>query len=337
METYTVFVSSPSDVKKERDSLYEVIDEVNTTHGAPFNYQLKLWQYENEARPSAQKPQDLINSILPAYQIFIGIMWKRFGTPTPTAGSGTEEEYNNAYKAWQEKNVIDILFYFSQKLYKLATPKETSQLNKVNKFRKKLSGQSFVWNYDNPGDFKDQIRKHLCMLMNGVIQRKSNPEQSKGIPDRTAANLIKQNWNSMSPDLQRLLSVPYNENRMQGNGGIKTADLFAAMVTSPTPELEAVIKHIPKEALPQPIEGKLIDTPYITEEQPWLSHCVSSSIIRLSKALSTGKQMTSLDVFTDIARNGNGQSVQLLRQHDITPDIIEKILQEEKLSPLQAM
>ncbi len=331
METYTVFVSSPSDVKKERDSLREIIDEVNTTHGEPFGYRLQLWQYENEARPSAEKPQDLINHILPEYQIFIGIMWKRFGTPTPTAGSGTEEEYNNAYKAWQQKNVIDIMFYFSQKLYKLSTPQETKQLNKVNKFKKQLSGKSFVWDYANPTDFKDQIRKHLCVLMNGVIQNKKNPNAPKTMPDKTTVNTLKQSWKNMTPELQRLLSVPYNENRMKGDGGIKTQDLFASIITQPSPELAAVIKHIPKAALPEPLEGKLVVTPYITKEQPWLSPCISSSITRLSKALPAGEQITALDVFTDIMRNGSGTSVQLLRQYNITPNVIENILHQENL------
>ena len=87
---YTVFVSSPSDVAKERQVVADVIDEINLTHGKPMGYRLDLWKYEDRAHPSANKPQDLINEIIEPYQIFIGIMWKRFGTPTLVANSGTE-------------------------------------------------------------------------------------------------------------------------------------------------------------------------------------------------------------------------------------------------------
>ena len=40
-------------------------------------------------------PQQIINSqVSDEYDIFIGILWTRFGTPTERAGSGTEEEFS---------------------------------------------------------------------------------------------------------------------------------------------------------------------------------------------------------------------------------------------------
>jgi hypothetical protein len=121
---------------------------------------------------------------------------------------------------------------------------------------------------------------------------------------------------------------------MKGDAGIQTRDLFAAMVTSPSPELKAVMSNIPPEALPKPLEGKVVEESYIVNEQPWLSHCIASSIQRLNKALPLGQQLTALDVFIDIARNGSGESVRLLREHQIDPAAIEKILRKENLTVL---
>ena len=335
MEKFTVFVASPADVKKERDLLEAVIKEVNLTHGVPLGYELELWRYEENAFPSTGKPQDVINRIAKPYQLFIGIMWKRFGTPTLLAGSGTEEEYNKAYEAWQNNKVIDIMFYFCKKPVAPGSLEEIDQLGKVFKFKEALNNKSFIWDYNNPKDFEEKIRKHLCLKMSEVIKNKDAVNISKAKPDEEIIKIFRSTWDRMTPELQHFLSVPYNENRMKGDGGIKTRDLLASMMSNPTPELQAVLRHIPKAALPEPMEGKLVDEPYIAGESPWLSHCISASIKRLNKALPDGQQLTALDVFIDIARNGTGESVALLRKHNIDPDRIEKILQQENLYVLK--
>src|SRR6185436_2603019 len=115
MEKYSVFVASPGDVKSERDSLDKVIDEVNLTHGTALDYELELLTWEKNAFPAGGAPQTVINEIIDTYDIFVGIMWKRFGTPTPVAGSGTEEEYRIAYSSWEKNPEIGIMFYFSKK------------------------------------------------------------------------------------------------------------------------------------------------------------------------------------------------------------------------------
>jgi hypothetical protein len=51
--------------------------------------------------------------------------------------------------------------------------------------------------------------------------------------------------------------------------------------------------------------------------------------------LPEGQQLTALDVFIDIARNGTGESVAMLRRYNIDPAAIEKILQHEKLHVLR--
>jgi hypothetical protein len=331
MEKYTVFVASPSDVKKERDILSDIIPEINQTHGAPLGYELELWRYEEQAYPSANKPQELINAIAKPYQIFIGIMWKRFGTPTLTAESGTEEEYNIAYEAWQKKQVADVMFYFCKKPFYPGSPEENDQMSKVLKFKNELNGKSLIWDYLNPNDFKDKIQKHLCLLMNNIIQQKKQPAAPKTKADEELIGILKELWVRMTPELQNYLSVPYNENRMKGDAGIQTRDLFAAIVTNPTPELQAIIKNIPAEALPKPLTGAIVNEPYIINEEPWLSHCIATSLKRMSKALPSNQQLTALDVFIDIARNGTGESVRLLREHNVTPERIAEILVNENL------
>src|SRR5438552_9057076 len=114
-----LFVSSPSDVQRERESLPAVIDEINTTIGQRLGFIIELVRWETHCHPAMGRPQSVINNQIGKYDIFIGIMWKRFGTPTGEADSGTEEEFNLAYDEWRRAKELHIAFYFSQAKYKL--------------------------------------------------------------------------------------------------------------------------------------------------------------------------------------------------------------------------
>jgi hypothetical protein len=96
---WRIFVASPSDVKPERNALEKDVREVNLTHGDQLDYRLELVRWETHVAPNAGRPQQVINQQIGSYSIFVGIMWRRFGTPTGLAGSGTEEEFRIAYQA----------------------------------------------------------------------------------------------------------------------------------------------------------------------------------------------------------------------------------------------
>ena len=49
------------------------------------------------------EPEVLINDQIGKYDIFLGVMWRRFGTPTGVAESGTEEEFRRALELWAQE------------------------------------------------------------------------------------------------------------------------------------------------------------------------------------------------------------------------------------------
>ncbi|HEY5871461.1 MAG TPA: formylglycine-generating enzyme family protein [Candidatus Tectomicrobia bacterium] len=51
--------------------------------------------------------------------MLLGIFWKRFGTPTADAGSGTEHEFLRACAAWQQHGRPQIMVYFNRRDPKL--------------------------------------------------------------------------------------------------------------------------------------------------------------------------------------------------------------------------
>ncbi|KAF5045367.1 hypothetical protein DSECCO2_481960 [anaerobic digester metagenome] len=163
----TVFVSSPQDVVEERENLEEIINEINVIWAKQeIGMRLNLVRWETHVYPDMGiDGQDVINKQINDYDIFIGIMWKRFGTQTERAGSGTVEEFEDAYKKYQENpSLIKLMFYFNNAPI---NPSEIDpqQLILVNEFREKLEGKGLYWIYNGPDDFSRQVRTHLNLQM----------------------------------------------------------------------------------------------------------------------------------------------------------------------------
>ena len=80
-----IFIASPSDVQKERGIADTVVNELNTTIGDTYNIRLETKKWENNTYPAiGEYPQDVINEQIGDYDIFVGIMKHKFGSPTLT-------------------------------------------------------------------------------------------------------------------------------------------------------------------------------------------------------------------------------------------------------------
>lgn len=167
-----IFISSPGDVKLERDRLTAVVNEFNETVAAVApekGIQLELIRWETHVPPGLHErgAQGRVDEYIPEYDIFIGIMWKRFGTPTPQFGSGTEEEFRGAYARWEKtKKTPAIMFYFCQA--EMAFPEdeeEVAQLQKVLAFRKELNDKGLMRSYSDRDGFAALARHHLNLVL----------------------------------------------------------------------------------------------------------------------------------------------------------------------------
>ncbi len=135
------FVASPSDVQEERIVCDEVVASINRSLGDSLNIRLETVRWEKDAHPAiGTDGQAIINDQLHPEDadFFIGIFWTRFGGATPRAESGTEEEFELAYKRWQETHSNKIQFYFKEDKPEFATL-DGDQFEKVKIFREKIS------------------------------------------------------------------------------------------------------------------------------------------------------------------------------------------------------
>jgi len=167
MTILRIFVASPSDIIKERKILDKIVGRLNTQLGPLCGINFKLVQWETDTHPDiGEDAQSVINKqIGENYDIFIGILWARFGTPTKNAMSGTEEEFHNAYKRAKEDNNVKVMFYFSDSPIS-PSKMEAEQLAKINSFKSSLPSMGVYYGiYKTKEDFSRYVDLHLGEVM----------------------------------------------------------------------------------------------------------------------------------------------------------------------------
>ena len=181
----TVFVASPSDVDEERNRLEEVIRELNTAWARELGIRLDLVRWETHAYPSfGEDPQAVINAQIPNdFDLFIGLMWYRFGTPTGRAGSGTQEEFQRAKERFDhDPTALQLMIYFKDAPAPLPPSKlDHQQLAKIGEFRSSLGKEGGLhWSFATVDEFEKLVRLHLTRHVQAWRSKEVTPQPTNG-------------------------------------------------------------------------------------------------------------------------------------------------------------
>lgn len=162
-----IFLASPGDVSEERLVVRNIIEEENGNHFHHDGYHLEVVGWETHSSPGSGRPhpQGRINPLIGDCELFIGVLWTQFGSPTGRAESGTEEEYSYALEllANPDLPLCDIKIYFCD--YPIEPSKiEPDQLKKVKEFRERIKERNniFYWSVNNREKFKKEFRSHIA-------------------------------------------------------------------------------------------------------------------------------------------------------------------------------
>ena len=119
--TLSVFVSSPNDCRAERQAAREAIERVNASAIAKSHrivLRPLMWEDLPPGIGTQGDGQSRINEVLERsnlsrYEIYLGFMGGRIGTPTGRAPSGTVEEFREAQASFRARRLpAEVLFYF---------------------------------------------------------------------------------------------------------------------------------------------------------------------------------------------------------------------------------
>jgi hypothetical protein len=157
-----VFLASPGDVAEERSRLEGVVSSLNQTIGEKESLFIDLVRWETHAWPGfGADAQDVINRELEPGDIFIGVLWRRVGTPTQRAVSGTVEEFERAHSLWLDTGRPTMMFYFRTSPFR-PSREDLEQYRGVLDFQDRLKEKgALYWEYDGPDEFEKAVHTHL--------------------------------------------------------------------------------------------------------------------------------------------------------------------------------
>ena len=174
-------------MNEERKSIDEVVAELNLSFGQQNNLVIELCKWETHSAPgiSQKDSQAIINDDIGNYDIFIGLLWQKFGTPTTDAGSGTEEEFNIAKRRFDDNpESLQILFYFKDSAPKSLSSINPEQLQKVNDFKKRLGKEKVLyWTFDTIENLHSFLRIHIPKRINTLKDKNKTKAHTKIIPE----------------------------------------------------------------------------------------------------------------------------------------------------------
>ena len=184
-----VFVASPSDVPDERRVLEGVINEYNRTWAKTLKVHLDLIKWETHTYPAiGDDAQEVINrQVGDDYDILLGIMWGRFGSSTGRAESGTEEEFNRAYRrSTSSPGSVQIMFYFKDAPIR-RSEMDLEQLSKVDAFQRRIAAEHGVLydTFETTEEFRTKVLFHLSKVVQDYLA--ANPKVSAATTVRIAA------------------------------------------------------------------------------------------------------------------------------------------------------
>lgn len=169
-----VFLASPGDLTDERRAAKRIIEEENTNHANAQDYQFELVGWE-DAVAQHGRAQEIINRDLDQCNFFIGVVWKRWGTPPGAENgeysSGFEEEYERSEGRFNTtgRPSISLLFKnISDDDKRDVGP----QLEKVLAFKKRFTDgyRGAYQTFDDIRDFEQRFRAVLAMFLRKQIE-----------------------------------------------------------------------------------------------------------------------------------------------------------------------
>jgi len=189
----TVFIASPSDLADERKKTFEVVAEINEViKNLDWSIDLLGWE---DTLPGYGRPQDLINRDVERCDLFIGMLWRRWGTPPALDSqfsSGFEEEFSIARERRKRTPSPEIWMFFKT-VESAQVADAGAQLQHVIAFRESLiAGKTvFFKSFDSVGDWEKKLRKCLFEFVFSSANIQSSAPEGTSKPTapatRTAA------------------------------------------------------------------------------------------------------------------------------------------------------
>ena len=237
LEVVRVFIASPGDVRKERTIFHDVIEELNEIKAARVGMYLVPVGWE-DTLPGRGRPQALINEDLVTCDLVVGLLWRRWGTPTGKYSSGFEEEYELA----REHDIPMWLYFRNVEEAMMADP--GAQLRQVLDFRDRIERERALLyhSYADEEDWEKKLRRHISLWLDKLPQ---DPPPEIAIDDlQTRIAGLEQALEKAKSDQEKVALDLVKDAWEFANGGQLTrAEEFFARAVNVAPEPSVRLGH----------------------------------------------------------------------------------------------
>lgn len=173
-----IFVASPGDVRKERACLPEIVERLNRGIGRSDGVHLDLWRWEVDAAPELGEPQALINPEVDEADIVVVILWRRIGSPTSSARSGTVEEVKRSAARWQATGRPLVQVYVCKRpiaVSDLESDDALEQLRDLRGFLRGFEKSALMSEFSETEEFATRVHDNLQSAVRSLLSAKEPP------------------------------------------------------------------------------------------------------------------------------------------------------------------
>ena len=165
------FLASPSDLTEERQTVRETVNEFNECLADAFGCQVELIGWEDTVAGYG-RPQHLINKDVKRCDLFIGLIWKRWGTRPDDDGhfsSGFHEEFERSI-ARREKSGCPEIALFLKDIPDEYLTDPGEDLKRVIDFRQTITADRKILfqKFSTLSDLKPLVWKRLIEFVRDV-------------------------------------------------------------------------------------------------------------------------------------------------------------------------
>ena len=165
IQTIRLFLASPSDVGDERRVVRRIVVELNLPLEA-HGWRVDLLGWEDRG-PAGGRAQADINVDVERCDLFLGLLWRFWGTPTGDSSSGFAEEWGLALQRFERSGHPSLWLYFKDPGDDAI---EDAQLTKVRAFRSEVEAaeSAFYKPFADLAEFERLVRQKV---LDAVFER----------------------------------------------------------------------------------------------------------------------------------------------------------------------
>lgn len=234
------FLASPGDLSEERRMAKIVVDEFNKLWSETLSYQVELVGWEDTVSAFG-RPQSVINLDLQRCEYFIGMLWKRWGTPPDLEGkftSGFEEEFSISLENRKTVGRPHMsLFFKSVGGDLLQDPGE--ELKKVISFKENIiRGKEIIYEeFSDLGDFETKFRRCVSHYVQTLFVQDKEASKNEG---QTSSSIVdpstidRENSDVFNHESDFVISVGRKIDRDQESDQLSPVDISRFRLISTT-------------------------------------------------------------------------------------------------------